>query len=215
MLGIRPKNTEIKGCDISPPVSVPGVARCAPAPLQAAVVPPARAAAGAPRCYSAGSGGNYTSGCACCQFWGEGNLWRGRGELGLLDVARHDVSGGMLGSRHRAPARVLWWHPSECWLACSPCWECHRCQHLPAGHRQPVPPHRLVRNEGGGGGGLLFLWPSVPAPAAGSPRHSWLTGLWLWLSHTICQAGKRRRSRETVPGAGVPPMDFSATWHEP
>lgn len=65
VLGIRPKNTEIKGCDISPPVSVPGVARCEPAPLQAAVLPPARAAAGATRRDSAGPGGNYTSGCAC------------------------------------------------------------------------------------------------------------------------------------------------------
>lgn len=64
-LGIGPKNTEIKGCDISPPVSVPGVARCEPASLQTAVVPPARAAAGATRRDSAGSGGNYTSGCAC------------------------------------------------------------------------------------------------------------------------------------------------------
>lgn len=64
MLGIRPKNIEIKGRDISP-VSVPGVARCEPASLQAAVVPPARAAAGASRRDSAGSGGNYTSGCAC------------------------------------------------------------------------------------------------------------------------------------------------------
>lgn len=64
VLGIRPKNTEIKGCDISP-VSVPGVARWEPASLQAAVVPPARAAAGATRLDSAGSGGNYSSGCAC------------------------------------------------------------------------------------------------------------------------------------------------------
>lgn len=65
MLGIRPKNTEFKGHDISPPVSVPGVARCEPASLQAVVVPPARAAAGASRRDSAGAGGNYSSGCAC------------------------------------------------------------------------------------------------------------------------------------------------------
>lgn len=61
VLGIRPKNPEIKGGDIS----VPGITRCEPAPLRAAVVPPARAAAGAARRRSAGSGGNYTSGCAC------------------------------------------------------------------------------------------------------------------------------------------------------
>lgn len=85
----------------------------------------------------------------------------------------------------------------------------------PEGHRQPVPPHTFGRDEGGGGGGVvLLLWPSIPAPAAGSPGHSWLPELWLRLSHTVCQEGKRRRSRETAPGAGVPPMDFNATWHE-
>lgn len=64
-LGTRSKNTEIKGRDISSPVSVTGVARCEPASLWAAVVPPAPAAAGAARRGSAGPGSNYTSGWAC------------------------------------------------------------------------------------------------------------------------------------------------------
>lgn len=176
VLGIRPKNPEIKGCDIS----VPGITRCEPAPLQAAVVPPARAAAGAARRHSAGSGGNYTSGCACWQFWGEGNLGRGRGELELLDVARHDVSGGMwyFSAAGTEPLpRCCGGSPG------SAGWPALRAGNatasaslrLPAGHRQRVPPHWVLRDGGTGGGGVLPLWPPVPAPAAGCPRHSWLT----------------------------------------
>jgi len=63
-LGIGPKNTEIKGCDISS-VSVAGAARCEPASLRAAVVPPAPAAAGAARHGSAGPDSNYSGSRAC------------------------------------------------------------------------------------------------------------------------------------------------------
>lgn len=60
-LGIRPTNTEIKGCDTSSPVSMTGVARCEPASLWAAVVPPAPAAEGTAR---RGPGSYYNCGCA-------------------------------------------------------------------------------------------------------------------------------------------------------
>lgn len=70
-----------------------GAARCEPASLWAAAVPPAAALAQA---------------AALASGFGEPGTFRGRGEWGPLDVA------GLLGNWWRAPAGAcLWWQLSE------------------------------------------------------------------------------------------------------
>lgn len=124
-------------------------------------------------------------------------------------MARHDVSGGCCAAGAQPLPGVLRCQPSERWLGSSvlgkppapPCSTLQGTRSVPTAHSRQV---RRQRRS-------FTPLPVCPSICSESPRHSWLTGLWLRLSHISCQEGK---SRETAPGARVPPMDFSATCHK-
>lgn len=122
-LGVRLKDTATEGCDLSSPVSVRRAARCEPACLRAAVVPPAPAA-------GAGQAA-ITMAAALADSSGEMVTFRGRGELGPLDVAwlgGRGVSLRMLRSRRQTPDRDRdgggGGSPAERCATGSECWRC-------------------------------------------------------------------------------------------
>lgn len=156
--------------------------------------------------------------------FGERVTFRGRGELGPLDVAwlgRHDISPGMLCSQRQTPAGVcLWRQPSECCVGLlqllgMPAVPWRKPELLlpaphyaiPAPHWQCVPQHREVRDEGWGGGRSLPTQQPVPVAAEGASLHFWATGV--RLSHILCEEGKRRRSGPALRTV-VASADFSA-----